>query len=96
MTVTKIRQTKKTQAAASQEVGRRVSLGTAWETANENFFAGLLKEADAEYKNQSELLELVGQPAEGHQWRVKLFVRELKNGKTVIDAVLQEDPIYAR
>ena len=95
--VTSIKKNKTAASAANAaQVGRRVSLGTAWETPNDNFFAGTLQGASAEYKNQDELLGLIGAPAEGHQWRIKLFVRELKNGKTVVDAVLQEEPMFQR
>ncbi len=86
----------KTQAA---EKGRRMSLGTAWSTSNEDFYAGTLNEATPKYQNQQQLLDLMGAPAEGHEWRIKMYVREVETKKgpaTVIDAVIEEEPIYQR
>jgi hypothetical protein len=93
--------TTKTAAAkaAAAEKGRRMSLGTAWATTNEDFYAGTLNEATPQYQNQQQLLDLLGAPAEGYQWRIKLFVREVETKKgtaTVVDAVIEEEPIYQR
>lgn len=93
--------TAKTAAAkaATAEKGRRMSLGTAWATSNEDFYAGTLNEATPKYQNQQQLLDLMGEPQEGHEWRIKMYVREVvtkKGPAVVIDAVIEEDPIYQR
>lgn len=98
MTRTRTR-TASTAAATSNvtqtERGRRVSLGTAFETRNENFFSGPISEANGQYANQSELLKLLGPAPEGHAWRVKLFIKEAK-GKTLVDIVAEIEPIQQR
>jgi hypothetical protein len=72
----------------------RISIGTAWETRNESFFAGRLKPADGRYANQEELMRLLPAPSEGHHWALKLFVREVGTGQTVVDVILQQEEDY--
>jgi hypothetical protein len=81
--------------ATTADRGRRVSLGTAFETKNENFFSGPIAPSNGTYANQSELLGLLGPAPEGHAWRIKLFVKEAK-GKTLVDVVAEIEPIVAR
>jgi hypothetical protein len=93
--------TRRTVAAATPsnavkaERGRRVSLGTAFATSNEDFFSGPIQGQRENYLNQSELLNLLGPAPEGHAWRIKLFVREAK-GKTLVDCVAEIEPLQAR
>jgi hypothetical protein len=72
----------------------RISVGTAFDTKNESFFAGRTQAADGRYANQDELLKLLPTPNDGHHWAIKVFVRETKNGRTVLDVVLQQEEDY--
>ncbi len=103
MPITKTANAKTAKAAKDEVQPRRVSVGTAWATSNDDFYAGDLKEETAKYQNQQVMLNLVGPAAEGMQWTVKLFLRETefeRKGKlvttTVVDVVLEETEIYKR
>jgi hypothetical protein len=72
----------------------RISVGTTFDTKNEAFFAGRLQPAEGRYANQDELLKLLPEAAEGHHWALKVFVRETKNSRTLLDVVLQQEADY--
>lgn len=73
---------------------RRLSLGTAFETSNSDFFAGPVSPAEGQYQNQQALLDMLGEPAEGYQWRIKAWVKEGK--KQRLEIAIHEEPIQAR
>lgn len=72
----------------------RIPVGTAWETRNESFFAGGLKPADGRYENSQQLLELLPAAPEGQHYALKVFVRDIKDGRTVLDVILQLEDDY--
>jgi len=78
--------------ATKSDRGRRVSLGTLFDTKNEDFFSGPIAPQKDNYLNQSELLSLLGDAPEGQHWRIKAWVKEAK-GRTVIDVVAELEPI---
>jgi hypothetical protein len=80
--------------AAPVDAQPRISVGTSFDTKNEAFFAGRLQPADGRYANQEELLKLLPTPDEGKHWGLKVFVRETKNGRTVLDIILQQEEDY--
>ena len=89
--------TKTTKTSAKK--GRRFNLGTCWETSNSDFMSGSLREAQGQYLNNSWLLEQLGEPAEGMQWRCKVFFKTVlvKDTDTLLcDLVVEEEPIYQR
>ena len=94
-TTTRRQSTANASNAVKAERGRRVSLGTAFSTSNEDFYSGPISGPNGQYANQSELLELLGEAPAGHAWRVKLFVKEAK-GKTLVDVVAEIEPIQSR
>ena len=99
MAITKTANAKTAKAAKAQVQAKRVSVGTAWATSNDEFYAGNLQEETAKYQNQQAMLDLVGPASEGMQWTVKLFLREVETKRgttTVVDVVLEETEIYQR
>lgn len=72
----------------------RISVGTAFDTKNPAFFSGRPQEADARYSNQSELLKLLPAAPEGFHWSLKVFARETRNGRTLLDVILQQEEDY--
>jgi hypothetical protein len=87
-------QIKTAKTATVTEAQPRISVGTSFDTKNDAFFAGRLQPADGRYANQDELLKMLPTPAEGHHWGLKVFVRETKNGRTVLDVILQQEEDY--
>lgn len=85
--------TKATNTAPAEQAPR-ISVGTCFDTKNEAFFAGRLQPADGRYANQQQLLELLPPAEDGHHYAIKAFVRETKNGRTVLDVVLQQEEDY--
>ena len=81
-----------TQAAEIQP--RRLSLGSAWATKNESFFAGRVLPGDGRYANQDDFLGLLGEAQEGYHWVIKTFVRVTKTHKTLLDIIVEEEPDY--
>jgi hypothetical protein len=81
------------EAKASAPANPRISLGSLWETKNENFWAGTPKGADARYANQAEFLSLLPAPPEGHSWRLKAFGKETKAGY-VTEVIVEAEPDY--
>jgi hypothetical protein len=85
--------------ATTADRGRRVSLGTAFMTKNDSFYAGGIEPSNGTYANQTELLGLLGPAPEGFHWRLKVWVVDYeKNGvqKTRLDVAAELEPIQAR
>jgi hypothetical protein len=87
-----------TKTTAEVFKGRRISLGSLWETRNEDFFSGVLKPSDGRYSNQQEILDHLPEPTVGTHWVYKAWVKQVpvvQAGetvmKTVIETVYQEE-----
>ena len=70
---------------------RKLSLGTAFETSNNSFFAGPISPAENEYANEAASLELLGEPQEGYRWRIKAFAKQ--GAKLRLEIIAQEEPL---
>lgn len=99
MARTTTRTTRTARSNATSVKPQRLSLGTAWSTSNEDFYAGKLQDASGQYQNQAEFLSMLPQCPEGFHWEVKLFLRQVdtKRGETVVvDVVVEQTEDYVR
>jgi hypothetical protein len=83
--------TKRSAKTAPAVQPRKLSLGTAFETSNDSFFAGPISPAEGEYSNESQFLALLGEPQEGYRWRVKAFAKQ--GAKLRLEIIAQEEPL---
>lgn len=103
MATTKTTKTTAKNTAAKAK-GRRVRLGSVWETSNADFMAGGLKPANGQYLNSQWLLDQLGEPSPGMAWRIKVFFKtkpqpteeDSENTVLIGDVVVDEEPIYQR
>lgn len=80
-------------ATPAKQQNARVSLGTLFETKNENFHSGPIAPSDGRYANQADFLEMLPEAPTGFAWRLKAFTKETRSGALVTDVVAECEPL---
>ena len=68
-----------TSEVSNSATPKRISAGSLWATSNKDFWAGALRPAKGEYRNQQLLLDTLPPAPEGYSWRLKAYRNRSKS-----------------